>query len=87
MRQLYELGIDINISLLLIHHDKQGKDSDWANKMNDSNGIIGTADTLIRLSVQKSGSKQAKLEVTGRDVEDVEFNPMLNEETMHWKID
>jgi predicted HTH transcriptional regulator len=55
--------------------------------MNGSNGIIGTADTLIRLSVQKRGSKQAKLEVTGRDVEDVELSLKLNEETMHWKID
>ncbi len=87
MRQLHELGRETNTSLLLIHHDKQGEDSDWTNKMNGSNGIIGTADTLIRLSVQKRGSKQGKLEVTGRDVEDVVLNLKLNEDTMHWKID
>ena len=87
MRQLHELGRDTNASLLLIHHDKQGEDSDWANKMNGSNGIIGTADTLIRLSVQKRGSMQGKLEVTGRDVEDVALNLKLNKEIMHWEID
>ena len=60
MRQLHELGIDANTSLLLIHHDKQGEDSDWANKMNGSNGIIGTANTLIRLSVQKKRQQAGK---------------------------
>ena len=71
----------------MIHHDKQGDDSEWASKMNGSSGVIGTADTLIRLSVQKRGSKQAKLQITGRDVEDVELNLKLNEKTMSWLID
>ncbi len=71
----------------MIHHDKQGEDSDWASKMNGSSGVIGTADTLIRLSVQKRGSKQAKLQVTGRDVEDLELNLKLDEMTMCWQID
>ena len=61
MRELHNLGRDTGTSLLMIHHDKQGEDSDWASKMNGSSGVIGTADTLIRLSVQKRGSKQAKL--------------------------
>ena len=55
--------------------------------MNGSSGVIGTADTLIRLSVQKRGSKQAKLQVTGRDVEDLELNLKLDETTMSWQID
>lgn len=87
MRELHNLGRDTGTSLLMIHHDKQGEDSDWASKMNGSSGVIGTADTLIRLSVQKRGSKQAKLQVTGRDVEDLELNLKLDELTMCWQID
>ena len=87
MRELHNLGQDTDTSLLMIHHDKQGEDSDWASKMNGSSGVIGTADTLIRLSVQKRGSKQAKLQVTGRDVEDLELNLKLDETTMSWQID
>ena len=87
MRELHNLGRDTGTSLLMIHHDKQGEDSDWASKMNGSSGVIGTADTLIRLSVQKRGSKQAKLQVTGRDVEDLELNLKLDETTMSWQID
>ena len=87
MRLLHEIVKDTNTSLLMIHHDKQGDDDDWASKMNGSNGVIGTADTLIRLSVKQRGSKQAKLQVTGRDVEDVELNLKLYEETMNWLID
>ena len=71
----------------MINHDKQGEDSDWASKMNGSSGVIGTADTLIRLSVQKRGSGQAKLQVTGRDVEDLELNLKLDDTTMNWQID
>lgn len=87
MRELHNLGRDTGTSLLMIHHDKQGEDADWASKMNGSSGVIGTADTLIRLSVQKRGSKQAKLQVTGRDVEDLELNLKLDEVTMCWQID
>ena len=87
MRELHKLGRDTETSLIMIHHDKQGDDSDWASKMNGSSGVIGTADTLIRLSVQKRGSKQAKLQITGRDVEDAELNLKLNEKTMSWLID
>ncbi|MDB2528892.1 AAA family ATPase [Alphaproteobacteria bacterium] len=87
MRELHNLGRDTGTSLLMIHHDKQGEDSDWASKMNGSSGVIGTADTLIRLSVQKRGSRQAKLQVTGRDVEDLELNLKLDDTTMSWQID
>ena len=87
MRELHNLGRDTDTSLLMIHHDKQGEDSDWASKMNGSSGVIGTAETLIRLSVQKRGSRQAKLQVTGRDVEDLELNLRLDETTMIWQID
>lgn len=87
MRELHNLGRDTGTSLLMIHHDKQGEDSDWASKMNGSSGIIGTADTLIRLSVQNRGSRQAKLQVTGRDIEDLELNLKLDDTTMSWQID
>ena len=87
MRELHYLGLETNTSLIVIHHDKQGEDPDWASKMSGSNGITGTADTLIRLSVKKRGGKQAKLEVTGRDVEDLELNLKLDETNMSWQID
>jgi len=87
MRELHDLIQATKISLIVIHHDKQGDDPDWASKMSGSNGITGTADTLIRLSVKTRGSKQAKLEVTGRDVEDLELNLKLDETNMSWQID
>lgn len=37
--------------------------------------------------MQKRGSKQAKLQITGRDVEDLELNIKLDEMTMIWEID
>ena len=87
MRELHDLGLETNTSLIVIHHDKQGEDPDWASKMSGSNGITGTADTLIRLSVKTRGNKQAKLEVTGRDIEDLELNLKLDETNMSWQID
>ena len=87
MRLIHTLCKETGTSLLLIHHDKQGDDGEWANKMNGSSGIIGTADTLMRLSVQQRGEKKAKLQVTGRDVEDIELSLKLHEEIMQWQID
>ena len=77
----------MNVSIIVIHHDKQSEEGDWANKISGSSGIIGTADTLMRLSVTKRGSKEGNLQVTGRDVEDVELSLKLEESLMHWCID
>ena len=87
MRQLHSIVKKMNVSIIVIHHDKQSEEGDWANKISGSSGIIGTADTLMRLSVTKRGSKEGNLQVTGRDVEDVELSLKLEESIMHWCID
>ena len=87
MRQLHSIVKNMNVSIIVIHHDKQSEEGDWANKISGSSGIIGTADTLMRLSVTKRGSKEGNLQVTGRDVEDVELSLKLEESLMHWCID
>jgi hypothetical protein len=87
MRALKEIVQETNTSIIVIHHDKQGEEGDWANKINGSNGIIATVDTLMRLSVNKRGSLQGKLQITGRDVEDIELSLSLDQSLMHWFID
>ena len=87
MVALHQIVQETNTSIIVIHHDKQGEEGDWAQKINGSNGIIGTVDTLIRLSVNKRGSKEGNLHITGRDVEDIELLLQLEENLMRWGID
>ena len=87
MRVLHQIVQETDTSLIIIHHDKQGEEGDWASKISGSNGIIGTVDTLMRLSVNKRGNAQGNLQVTGRDVEDTELNLRLEPSLMRWCID
>ena len=87
MRVLHQIVQATDTSIIVIHHDKQGEEGDWAQKINGSSGIIGTVDTLIRLSVTKRGSKEGNLHITGRDVEDIELLLQLEENLMRWGID
>ena len=87
MRMFKEIMEATQTSIIVIHHDKQGEEGDWTAKINGTSGIIGTADTLIRLSVKKRGSKEASLQITGRDIEDIELALVLDDSRMRWRVD
>ena len=56
MRILKEIMEATQTSIIVIHHDKQGEEGDWTAKINGTNGIVGTADTLASI-VKKRGSR------------------------------
>ena len=87
MRAIKKIVQATSSSIILIHHDKQGEEGDWANKINGTSGIIGTADTLGRLSVAKRGAREASFQITGRDIEDIELALKLDDATMRWSVD
>ena len=87
MRIFKEIMEATQTSIIVIHHDKQGEEGDWTAKINGTSGIIGTADTLIRLSVKKRGSREASLQITGRDIEDIELALVLDDSRMRWRVD
>jgi len=73
-----------NITVLLVHHLRKQKDTDIFNKISGTNGIMGVADTIFILDKDSRESDEAKLHITGRDVEFDELYLRFNKSTCQW---
>lgn len=76
-----------NITVLLVHHLRKQKDADVFNKISGTNGIMGVADTIFILDKDCRESNEAKLHITGRDVEFDELYLSFNKSTCQWTSD
>ncbi len=61
-----------NVAVLVIHHIRKGGASDQLEAVSGSFGITGSADTVVTLT-RARGQADAKLFITGRDVEEQEL--------------
>ena len=77
---------ELNIAILLVHHTRKLSDSDFINEIAGTNGIAGSADTLMILKKEKRSESKAILSATGRDVEDRSMELNLNRETCMWEV-
>ena len=77
---------ELNISILLVHHTRKLSDSDVINEISGTNGIAGSADTLMILKKEKRSERSAILSCTGRDIEDREMELNLDRETCVWQV-
>lgn len=58
------------LCILLVHHLRKMKDTDDPfNQISGTNGIFGGLDTSIVLTREKRSDKDAKLSITGRDID------------------
>jgi hypothetical protein len=83
---LKQLGDDLGISILLVHHLKKAKEEDVFDQISGSTGVSGAADTLLVLD-RIRGNAAAKLHVTGRDVEENAFALSFDKETGRWAVE
>ena len=81
-----QIADELNICILLVHHTRKMGDSDVINVINGTNGIAGSADTLMILKKEKRSERTAILSCTGRDVEDREMELNLDRETCVWQV-
>jgi hypothetical protein len=75
---------ELNISILLVHHTRKLSDEDRLNEISGTNGIAGSADTLLVLTKEKRTAKKATLTCTGRDIEDMELQLSMDSHTCRW---
>jgi hypothetical protein len=70
---LRKLAHRLDIAIIVVHHCKKSSDVSTAplEKVIGSIGITGTAETILVME-QQTGSKDCKLHVTGKDVEQCE---------------
>ena len=61
------------IAILLVHHVRKQKDSDPFNMISGTTGLSGAPDGTYILLKESRSSRRAKLHMTGRDIEDIEY--------------
>lgn len=76
-----------NITVWLVHHLRKQKDADVFNKISGTNGIMGVADTVLILDKDRRVSDEAKLHITGRDVEFDELCLRFNKSLHQWSCE
>ena len=84
--RLKRLADALHICILLVHHTRKLGDSDRFNEISGTNGISGSADTLMVLSKEKRTDRTATLCITGRDIEDRELTLTLDKNCL-WRCD
>ena len=75
-----------NIAVMLVHHTRKLIDSDPFNMISGSTGIIGACDGIMVLNKDNRLSNKAKLNVTGRDIEDRDIILEFNKDKFIWEF-
>lgn len=83
---LKRLADKLHICILLVHHTRKLGDSDAFNEISGTNGIAGSADTLMVLKKEKRADRKATLTCTGRDIEDRELEIKLSRTGCAWEL-
>ncbi len=72
------------LALVVVHHDRKATSEDFVDSVSGTNGLAGSADTIIVLC-RKRKSSEAVVKVTGRDVPEEEYALLLD--GVHWTLD
>ena len=75
------------ICLLLVHHTRKQQSDDKFDMISGTNGLLGAADGAFLLAKEKRTSRNAILEVSGRDQQDSRLHLIKNEETLAWELE
>ncbi|TDC98506.1 hypothetical protein E1292_35300 [Nonomuraea deserti] len=73
------------LALVVIHHDRKAESGDFIDAVSGTQGLAGSADTIILLS-RKRGTNDGLIRVTGRDVAEGEYAVTMKEGRF-WTID
>ncbi len=86
VNQLRNLVEKYNICILLVHHTRKMHDDDPFNMITGSTGFTGALDNLFVLIKKERLSKDAKLHITGRDIDDKVFNIQFMKDLCIWDL-
>jgi len=85
---LKAIADDMDLALVVIHHNRKGSNNEDGDHMESalgSTGINATADATITMR-RKRGTNEAALSVTGRDIEDASYSISWDREICTWTI-
>lgn len=68
MKQLKALCSELDISIITVHHTVKDGSKEGLEKVSGSNGLAGTADTVLLLQRPRDENHRATIEVSGKDI-------------------
>jgi len=80
---LKRLADEYHIAILIIHHLRKTGAQDILDEIVGSTGMVGTVDTVLILKRER-GENRATLFVTGRDIPQERFLPLVSNPTTGW---
>ena len=75
------------ICLIAVHHTRKQKSDDAFDMVSGTNGLNGAVDGTFVLQKEKRTSRNATLEVAGRDQPNQKIYLIQNEESLRWELD
>ena len=75
-----------NICLLLVHHTRKMDSNDSFDMISGTNGLLGAADGAFVLQKEKRTDNKAKLEISGRDQQDLKMSLNFNRKKCVWEL-
>jgi len=75
-----------NICLLVVHHTRKMDSNDSFDMISGTNGLLGAADGVFFLQKEKRTDNKAKLEISGRDQQDLRLSLTFNRERCVWEL-
>lgn len=81
--RLQELAISNNICFLVLHHTKKAAEENVFDEISGTTGLTGAMDTMM---VLKKKNNKCTLHITGRDVQEAEYEVEFSENTFTWNV-
>ena len=85
MTALKAIADRFNITILVVHHTRKEESEDAFNMISGTNGLMGCADGAMVLQKQSRLSRSATLDVTGREVADLQLR-LAFDDSKHWQF-
>jgi hypothetical protein len=85
MASLKGLADRHSVAILVIHHTRKASADDYVDSVSGTHGLAAAADAVLVLT-RSRGSADAKLQITGRDVEEAEYALQFNAAHGTWSL-
>jgi hypothetical protein len=85
MASLKDLADKHGVAILVVHHTRKASADDYVDSVSGTHGLAAAADAVLVLS-RSRGSADAKLHVTGRDIEEAEYAMKFNPAEGSWSL-
>ena len=86
LQSLKKIADERDTAILLVHHLRKMQDSDPFNMLSGSVGIMGALDSAWVITKEDRFSDEAKLSITGRDLESRELTIRWSKSAFKWEL-